>query len=139
MSTVTAVTAQSNQTKSAELTLPQRFGSGRYYSIQCEVFKDSQRLFQYTPEVAEKIAKAVATQLGHLFKTAQVELRGEMGKLNKDGQLKTIAEFAKIKNVNMCPELQVIRAMNYCNEAHVYHVNVVASLDGDLKDWVQGL
>lgn len=127
-----------SQTK-IELTLEQRFGKGRYYSIQCEVFKDSQRLFQYKPDVAEKIAKAVATQLGLLFKSAQVEVRGAMGKVNKDGQLKTIAEFAKIKNVNMCPELQVIRAIDYCNNAHTYHINVVASLDDDLQDWVKGL
>lgn len=133
MSTAVATTAS----QTAEPTLKQRFGSGRYFSVQCEAFRDIQRLFLVSSDHAEKYAKALATKLGVVF-SGQVEIGG-YSNLNKNKEIKSLWEFAKVKNLPLCNEIAVLRAIAYCNQAGANHVSMVAKLDADLLDWIAKL
>lgn len=118
-------------------TLEQRFGSGKYFAIQCEVFKDTKRLFNIEEPVAEKIAKAIATALGAIFSNGKITITG-LDKLNKDGKLKSIKEVSALKNLPLTNEVSMLRAITYCNAATSNHVKGVFQLDDTLEDWVLG-
>jgi len=128
------------QTKpiTAERTLEDRFGKGKYFAIQCEVFKDCQRLFGVTDEHAEKLAKAIATNLGAIFANGQVTIKG-LDRVNKDGKLASVSEITKVKGLPLTNEVSLLRAINYCNSATVNHVKGVFALQGETSKWVDSL
>lgn len=134
---MSTVAAQPNQTQTPAKSMAQRFGNGRYYAVQCEVFKDVQRIFNVPEDKAEAVAKAIASMLGRVFSRA--EIGGYDRGLNKDGQMKSVWDFSQAKKVPMSPEFAMLRAIAYVNNAKANHVAVVASVDEDLADWLKGL
>lgn len=90
------------------------FGQGRYSPLMDEVYDDAQTIFQLSPQTSEKLAKAVARELGAILANQPVEVK--LGKTNKDGKL-TISEACKVKNVTMTYPIFALKALNYANEA----------------------
>jgi len=115
------------------------FGKGRYFAIQCEVFKDIRRVFGFDQEKAIKVAKAVSTSLGGIFSTSQATVKGLDKPLNKDGQIKTISEACKVKNLPLTNEVALLRALDYINKDRSFHVNGIFTPIGFLAEWLDGL
>lgn len=139
MSTTNTQDASKTATPSAPArTLRDRFGNGKYFGIQCEVFQDIKRIFAVDEEKAEKVSIAVATNLGAIFARGQVDIKG-LDKLNKDGKLKTVREITKVKDLPLSHEVALLRAIEYCNNAHANHVHGVFRLDDGMQDWLNKL
>lgn len=115
------------------------FGKGRYFSIQCEVFKDVRRVFGLEPEHAITVTKAVATSLGSIFSRSQASLKGLDKPLSKDGQVKTISETCKIKGLPLTNEVALLRALDYINKDRSFHVNGHFEPVGFLGEWIDSL
>lgn len=144
--------ATTNQTDSTPKTFDQlseegkreflknTFGAGKYYSIQCEMFRDGKRILNLADDKSVKLAKAIATHLGAVFGRGQVEIKGIDKKLTKDGALSSISEICKLKNLPVSYEIAVMRAFDYINKAARFHVRIgEVYLQDDIAEWVEKL
>ena len=94
---------------STTATIPEQktvsFGDGRYSSVMRELYQDSQRLLQLSPEQAEKLARNFGVELGRL----QMQNKVQFGRVTKNQQV-TIREIASIKGVTMTHTLNLAKA-----------------------------
>lgn len=91
-----------------------RFGNGRYSALMQECYQDLQKVFKLSEPVAERVAKAIGSEIGAIMANQHVSIK--LGSINKDGKL-NIAEAAKIKGVAVTNTLMTLRALQYANEA----------------------
>lgn len=72
------------------------FGNGRYSQAMSELFKDCQRLFEFTPQQAHVTAERLGVDAGQLL-AASAKLK--YGSLSKDGMrsLKEVTKAVKVK------------------------------------------
>jgi hypothetical protein len=103
------VTAQS-----VEVKVKPDFGNGRYSALMEEVFHDGQTVFNLSSEKSEKLAKAIATELGSIMASQRVDVK--LGKANKDGKL-TISEACKLKGFTITRPIGALRALHYAADA----------------------
>lgn len=91
-----------------------RFGNGRYSALMQECFQDLQKVFRLPEDTAEKVSRAIGSEIGAIMANQHVTIK--LGSINKDGKL-NIAEAAKIKGVAVTNTLMTLRALQYANEA----------------------
>jgi len=91
-----------------------RFGNGRYSALMQECFQDLQKIFKLEEPVAEKVSRAIGSEVGAIMSNQHVTIK--LGSVNKDGKL-NIAEASKIKGVAVTNSLMTLRALQYANEA----------------------
>ena len=104
---------QSNTTQSQAPARP-NFGEGRYSPLMEECYDDAMLIFKLDSLKAEKLAHAIAREIGDIMAHRPVEVK--LGKVNKDGKL-TIAEACKVKGVTMTYPIFALKALFYANEA----------------------
>lgn len=90
------------------------FGNGRYSALMNEVYDDAQVIFKLDSAKSEKLAQAIARELGAIMAAQPAEIR--LGKVNKDGKL-TISEAAKVKNVTLTNSIYALKALHFAAEA----------------------
>ena len=135
-------TVQTPQTSTIQETKPKQpeFGSGRYSIAMKEVYQDGIRIFRFSPEVAEKVARQFGSDFGAYMRDSVVETK--IGKsINKDGKL-TLAEASKVKGCTATNAILIARAIDYCNNALKFGVSVRETkwtLAQELADWIDSL
>lgn len=109
MSTTTASPAINTET---EIRVPAF--TGRYAQQQEGLFKQSMKLFGFTAKQAEKFAKQAAQDAATAFNNAPANFK--VGKVNEDGKA-TISDAAKQKGVTLTNSLNLVRAIQWIDEA----------------------
>ena len=107
-------TTQLTTTDEQELLIA-KFGSGRYSAFTIEVYKDSQTVFGLDEAQAEKLAKAIVTEVGAHFAKSQASFK--VGSLNKDGKVTLAETVSKLKGITASNNITALRALQYANEA----------------------
>jgi hypothetical protein len=116
------------------------FGNGRYSAVMSELFTDIQRLFNITPEKAEKVARQFGSDFGAHMANQSVAIK--FGKrVSDDGKL-TLAESCKVKNVTATNAIMIARAadwINSCKEFAISKTDTQWALKAELAQWIEEL
>ena len=84
------------------------FGNTRYSAFGKEVYKDAIRILHYSPEIAEKLARAAMADVGVLVKA---EAKVSIGGLKKADDTFTIKEVASMKGVVATNAIRIVKLM----------------------------
>lgn len=96
------------------------FGKGRYSYLMESVFEDAQAILKMSPKGAEKLARAIATEVGSLMKDANAVVK--VGKsLSKDGKV-SVSEACKLKGVTLTRNMAILRALDYISSAGKFSI-----------------
>jgi hypothetical protein len=90
------------------------FGEGRYSPLMEECYNDAIVVFRLSSEKAEKLAKAIARDVGSIMASRPVEVKTT--KPSKEGKI-TLSEAAKVKGITMTNTLYALRALHFAAEA----------------------
>ena len=90
------------------------FGGGRYSNLMKSIYSSSMTVFRLDWEHAKRVAEHCASEFGAIMKDVQVDVK--VGKSDKGGRI-TLSEACKIKGIVATPELSLMRALQYANEA----------------------
>lgn len=109
--------------------------TGRYAQQQEGLFKQSVKLFGFTPRMAEKFARQAAQDAATAFNNAPANFK--VGKVNDDGKA-TISDAAKQKGVSLTNALNLVRAIQWIDDAGkngVSYGNTVWKLKPELQKY----
>ncbi len=131
-------------------TLTELFGAGRYHSLQCEIFRDTLRIFYGVTQSdnatdeqfnhAINVAKACATRVGAEMARGQTIIKGLDKNLNKDNAVKTLRDICTVKNLVLSNEVSYMRALDYLNKATAFHVVLgKVKLEEEVGTWFVSL
>ena len=98
------------------------FGNGGKFSdFMASMFKQTQSLFGLSPEVADKIARNCASDLGKAMKNGQCKIK--LGGNMETGKVSIKAAYEAIRAVSVTRNLSVMYAVQYAGDATKNGVN----------------
>lgn len=90
------------------------FGNGRYSAQMESIYEGIQLKFGISAEKAEKIARQAGSDAGAVFASCSAAFR--IGKANGDNKA-SIADAAKVKGVTLTNPLNIVRALQWIDDA----------------------